>query len=69
MRIAKAKNNSAFAVLIVLLLLALMVAFVAANSSALFDLKREIKNIEKRQQLRWQKLDASKTNSPPSPPK
>jgi type II secretory pathway component PulK len=64
MRIVPQKSNRAFAVLIVLLILAMMVAFVSANTSALFDLKREIKNVEKRQQLRWQKLDAAKTNSP-----
>lgn len=65
MRITRPKSNRAFATLIVLLILAMMVAFVAANSSALFDLKREIKNVEKRQQLHWQKLDAAKTNAPP----
>jgi hypothetical protein len=65
MQITKAKNNRAFSVLIVLVLLAMMVAFVSANLSALFDLKREIKNVEKRQQLRWQRLDASVTNAPP----
>jgi type II secretory pathway component PulK len=63
MRITRTKSRSGFAVLIVLLILALMVGFVAMNTSALFDLKREIKNVEKRQQLRWQKLDASRTNS------
>ena len=65
MRITESKNERAFSVLIVLMLLALMIAFVAANSKALFDLKREIKNIDKRQQLRWQHLDASVTNAPP----
>jgi len=64
MRFAKTKPNRAFAVLIVLLILAMMVAFVAANTTALFDLKREIKNVEKRQELRWQKLDEAKTNAP-----
>ena len=65
MRITKSKPNRAFAVLIVLMILAMMMASVAANTAALFDLKREIKNVEKRQQLRWQKLEASKTNAPP----
>ena len=64
MKIIPAKPNRAFAVLIVLLILAMMLAFVAANSAALFNLKREIKNVEKRQQLHWQKLDAAKTNAP-----
>jgi hypothetical protein len=64
MRITKSKKNDAFAILIVLLILGLMVGFVTANLSALFDLKREIKNVDKRQQLRWQKLDAPRTNAP-----
>jgi len=64
MRISKSKPNRAFAAIIVLLILAMMVAFVTANTRALFDLKREIKNVEKRQELRWQKLEAAKTNSP-----
>ena len=64
MRFEKSKSNRAFAVLIVLMLLAMMLAFVAANTTALFNLKREIKNVEKRQELHWQKLNAPKTNAP-----
>ena len=65
MQIKNSKNERGFSVLIVLMLLALMIAFVTANSKALYDLKREIKNVDKRQQLRWQHLNAAVTNAPP----
>lgn len=61
----KNKDERGFASLIVLLILAMMVAMVMANSSALFGLKREVKNVDKRQQARWSRLNATVTNGIP----
>jgi type II secretory pathway component PulK len=58
------RRQRGFAVLIVLLILAMMVAFVMANTSSLFRLKREVKNVDKRQQLRWSRLNSTVTNAP-----
>lgn len=49
MTIAKQPKQSGSAVLIVLVLLACLAVFLAANSSALHSLKRELKLIEERQ--------------------
>jgi hypothetical protein len=59
-------GQGGFAVLIALLLLGLMVGFVMANTGALYHLKREVKNVERRHELRWKKLSASATNAPPA---
>jgi type II secretory pathway component PulK len=66
MRFRKTKRGErGFAVILVLSLLVMMVAIVMANSSALFGLKREVKNADKRQQARWSRLNAAVTNSLP----
>jgi hypothetical protein len=52
----KSKSESGIAVLIVLALISFMVAFIAANSGALFHLKREIQLVDRRQQKRWNQL-------------
>jgi hypothetical protein len=57
-------GQGGFAVLIALLLLGLMVGFVMANTGALFHLKREVKNVERRHELRWKKISATATNVP-----
>src|SRR5438128_470777 len=45
------RDERGMAALMVILILAMMVAFVAANTNALLQLKREIKNVDKRQEL------------------
>src|SRR5687768_1104209 len=56
------KNESAFATLIVIMLISLMLAFVTANLNALFNLKREVKLLEQRHQKRWAQINSA-TNS------
>jgi type II secretory pathway component PulK len=67
------QNQSGFAALIILLILGIMLAMVMANTNALFQLKREIKNVDKRQQARWTRLNTTTTatnkpltNTPPA---
>lgn len=60
----ESSTRQGFASLIVLLLLAMMVGIVMANSGALFHLRREVKNVERRQELRSQRLNAGATNIP-----
>jgi type II secretory pathway component PulL len=47
------KRSEASALVIVLLLISLMLVFVLANSNALFQLKREVKLLDARQQKHW----------------
>ena len=49
----KRRRSSASALVIVLLLISLMLVFVLANSNALFQLKREVKLLDVRQQKHW----------------
>jgi type II secretory pathway component PulK len=50
---ATRKNESGLAVIIALLLISLMLVFVTANTNALYQLRREIKLTDQRQQQRW----------------
>lgn len=54
------RRLGASALVIVLLLISLMLAFVLANTNALFQLKREVKLLDVRQQRHWA---AAGTNS------
>lgn len=56
---AEGQSERGFAVLIVIVLLSLMVAFVGANIAALYNLKREVKLTDHRQQRRWAELSST----------
>jgi hypothetical protein len=60
---SQTEDERGIAVIIVLALVSLMLAFVLANGSALFQLKREIKLTDQRQRERWAKMQSAETNS------
>ena len=56
----RGRRKGGFAVLVVLMMLSFMLVFVMANSNALFQLKREVKLVDQKQQKRWEKLEVKK---------
>ena len=53
MRIEPKSHQRGVALLIVLFMVAFLLAFIGANSNALFGLKREIKLVDQKQKARW----------------
>jgi hypothetical protein len=62
---AKVFREKGFTLLIVLLLISLMLGFVLANSNGIYQLRREVKLLEVRQQKHWEKENARATNGVP----
>ena len=57
------RAQNASALIIVLLLISLMLAFVLANTNALYQLNREVKLLDTRQQKHWASENAHATNA------
>ncbi|HUS37067.1 MAG TPA: hypothetical protein VM680_17105 [Verrucomicrobiae bacterium] len=53
MKIETKSRRRGVALLIVLFMISFLLAFIGANSNALFGLKREIKLVEQKQNARW----------------
>ena len=60
MRIAPKPQQRGVALLIVLFMVAFLLAFIGANSSALFGLKREIKLVDQKQKARWSEANTNR---------
>ena len=63
------RNESGTAVIAVMIILATLAAFVAANGVALHSLRQEMRLIEKQQLKKWSAAPAGETNAPPSAPR
>jgi len=64
MRIVKSRGGrNGFATLIVIMMLSLMVALLSANLSGLFQLKREVRLLQKKHDNRWAGAKLKLTNS------
>ena len=53
MKIETKSRQRGVALLIVLFMISFLLAFIGANSNALFGLKREIKLVDQKQKARW----------------
>lgn len=52
------------ALLVVLFMVSFLLAIIAANSNALFGLKREIKMVDKKQKARWDQTITNQVQEP-----
>ena len=60
MRIEPKLHQRGVALLIVLFMVAFLLAFIGANSNALFGLKREIKLVDQKQKVRWSEANTNR---------
>lgn len=51
------RKERGFTTLMALAMIAIMIALISANSAALFQLKREVRLLEKKHETRWKKLN------------
>ena len=54
------RSEKGVALLIVLFMVSFLLVFVAANSNALFGLKREIKLVDQKQKARWSEINTNR---------
>lgn len=59
MRFERKSHQRGVALLIVLFMVAFLLAFIGANSNALFGLKREIKLVDQKQKARWSEANTN----------
>lgn len=50
-------DERGFTTLMALAMIAIMIALISANSAALFQLKREVRLLERKHETRWKKLN------------
>jgi hypothetical protein len=60
MKFETKSHQRGVALLIVLFMISFLLAFIAANSNALFGLKREIKLVDQKQKARWNEANTNR---------
>ena len=56
------RSEKGVALLIVLFMVSFLLVFVAANSNALFGLRREIKLVDQKQKARWSEISTNRVD-------